>query len=206
MRDPGGRSEGTADLGPWESLRPDEALPLFADFDGPWWVGGGWAIDLFLGRETRPHADLDIVVLRDHQQAVREALPGWELWQAHDGELTRWDEDDLPAEVHGVWTRPDAASPWKLEVLFDERAADDWVSRRSPEVTMPLGHLGKVNADGVPYVVPEVVLLYKAKHLRPHDEADFEAALPKLGIGARCWLAAALEVVHPDHPWIGRVL
>jgi len=61
--------------------------------------------------------------------------------------------------------------------------------------------------DGIPYERPEVVLLYKAKYAtEPKNGLDFDAALPKLGIGARCWLAAALEVVQPGHPWLERVL
>jgi hypothetical protein len=191
----------------WEPLAPADAASLLADFDAPWWIGGGWAIDLFLGRTTREHADLDFVVLRDHQQAVRAALPGWDLQLAHGGVLTPWPEgEDLPADVHGVWARPDAGGPWQVEFVFDEREGDDWVFRRDEQITMPLGHLGKITADGTPYLVPEVVLLYKAKDVRERDEHDFEAALPKLGIGARCWLAAALEIVHPDHSWLNRVL
>jgi hypothetical protein len=196
-----------SDHGRWEPLAPAALLAVFEDYDAPWWVAGGWAIDLFLGHTTRDHADLDVVVLRDHQQAVRAALPGWDLQQANDGALTPWPEgEDLRPEVNGVWARPDSDGPWRMDILFDGRKGDDWVSRRNAEITMPLGHLGKVTSDGVPYLVPEVVLLYKAKATREKDEADFDAALPKLGIGARCWLAAALEVVHPDHPWIGRIL
>ena len=191
----------------WDPITPTDAASLLADYDAPWWVAGGWAIDLFLGATTRPHADLDISVLRAHQQAVRAALPGWDLQLAHNRQLRPWPAgEDLPPEVHGVWARPGATGPWQLELLFEERHGDDWVFRRDADITMPLGHLGKVTPAGVPYLVPEVVLLYKAKDPREHDEIDFEAALPKLGIGARCWLAAALEVRQPDHHWLGKLL
>lgn len=162
-----------------------------ADFDGPWWIGGGVAIDLFIGKTTREHEDIDVSVLQAHRPSLEETLAGWDLNQVNDNEL---------------WARRDSEGSWEVEFLLEQREGDEWVYRRDAQITMPLGHLGKVTADGVPYLVPEVVLLYKAKDPRPHDEADFETALPKLGIGARCWLAAALEVVHPDHPWIGRVL
>jgi len=33
-------------------------------FKGFWCVAGGWAIDMFLGKQTRPHEDMEIVVLR----------------------------------------------------------------------------------------------------------------------------------------------
>ena len=51
----------------WESLRPDAAVELLRDLDVPWWIAGGWSLDLFLGYELRPHEDLDVAVLRrDH--------------------------------------------------------------------------------------------------------------------------------------------
>ena len=37
--------------------------------------------------------------------------------------------------------------------------------------------------DGIPYVIPEVVLLFKAKARRAKDEADFQHALPARGGG-----------------------
>ena len=46
----------------WERLDPRAALELMQGDDGWWAVGGGWALDLFLGRTTREHDDLDVVV------------------------------------------------------------------------------------------------------------------------------------------------
>ena len=43
---------------------------------------------------------------------------------------------------------------------------------------LPLLRLGRTTADGIPYLVPGVVLLYKAKNLREHDELDFDSTLP----------------------------
>ena len=53
-------------------LAPCEQLAsiseLMRGFDGPWYVAGGWAIDLFLGRSTRAHSDVDIAILRRDRQ------------------------------------------------------------------------------------------------------------------------------------------
>jgi hypothetical protein len=35
-------------------------------------------------------------------------------------------------------------------------------------------------SNGTPYLVPEIVLLFKAKHDRPKDNADFAEVLPLL--------------------------
>jgi hypothetical protein len=56
--------------------------------------------------------------------------------------------------------------------------------------------------DGVPFLRPEGVLLYKAKLQRPKDEQDFASVLPKLDPSARNWLRDALRIAHPDHAWI----
>jgi hypothetical protein len=61
------------------------ALEVMAGFPQPWWVAGGWALDLFLGRKTRPHADLEISILAADQGALFEHLRGWDLRLAAPG-------------------------------------------------------------------------------------------------------------------------
>jgi lincosamide nucleotidyltransferase A/C/D/E len=38
------------------------------------WVDGGWGVDALLGRETRPHDDLDLVVALDQVDRIRALL------------------------------------------------------------------------------------------------------------------------------------
>jgi lincosamide nucleotidyltransferase A/C/D/E len=40
-----------------------------------WWVHGGWGVDALLGRETRPHDDLDLAVDRAHIERLEATLP-----------------------------------------------------------------------------------------------------------------------------------
>jgi hypothetical protein len=175
----------------WDPLTPAQVAALLGGFDGPWWIAGGVAIDLFLGAATREHHDLDVAVLRDHWPSIEAALPEW----------------DFRVGTNEVWARRQATEPWCVEFLLEERDGADWVYRRHPEVTLPLIEVGKLSDDGLPFEKPELVLLYKAKHAdEPRNEADLVAALPKLGIGPRCWLAGALDVAHPGHPWIDRLL
>jgi len=47
-----------------------------------------------------------------------------------------------------------------------------------------------------------VVLLFKAKHRRPKDDADYATLSPHLTPAERAWLNNALALVHPGHPWI----
>lgn len=43
------------------------------------WFFGGWAVDLWVGRLTRPHDDIDVLVWRRDEPRVHEALgaAGW---------------------------------------------------------------------------------------------------------------------------------
>ncbi|MFD7796077.1 nucleotidyltransferase domain-containing protein [Streptomyces sp. NPDC059759] len=40
------------------------------------WIGGGWGIDALLGRQTRPHRDLDLMHRMEQEPAVVAALAG----------------------------------------------------------------------------------------------------------------------------------
>ena len=44
------------------------------------WFFGGWAVDLWVGRVTRDHDDIDVMVWRDDESRVHEALTeaGWQ--------------------------------------------------------------------------------------------------------------------------------
>ena len=69
-------------------------------------------------------------------------------------------------------------------------------------------HLGRRTDSGIPYLAPEIQLLYKAKAgTLAKDDADFEVALPLLGADARRWLLACLERRFPGgHGWVERLL
>jgi len=43
------------------------------------WFFGGWAVDLWVGRLTRPHDDIDVLVWRHDEARIHEALgsAGW---------------------------------------------------------------------------------------------------------------------------------
>ena len=82
---------------------------------------------------------------------------------------------------------------------------DVWVFRRDDRITLPLADVGFTTTDGLPVVVPEVQLLFKAKQARPQDETDLANVLPELADDRRAWLAEAIELVHPGHPWVARI-
>lgn len=196
------------------------ARAAMAGLTAPWWVAGGWAVELHLARTTRarsrPHADLEIAILRRDQRALFDHLTRQQTtWQlcpvVRPGLLGTWDGSPLPPTVHQIWARHGApiepraaafaAEPTHLEILFEEADGERWRFRRQPEVERAITDFGAIDADGTPFVRPEVVLLYKAKHRRYKDERDLAAVAPTLDGAARAWLVAALDRTHPGHPW-----
>jgi len=79
------------------------------------------------------------------------------------------------------------------------------VFRRNSAITRPLRAIRLVSEAGVPYVAPEIVLLYKAKSPGPHDKLDFRNLLPSLGPERRTWFRHAPEIRHPGHSWISHL-
>src|SRR5215203_5197794 len=107
------------------------------DFGGPWGFAGGWAIDLFLGFETRTHADVDVAILREDQAQLHRVLGGARIEKVIAHTLVEWSPGDtllLPAhEIHATW--PDGAH---LEFLLNEQRESDWAFRRDDGVRLPI--------------------------------------------------------------------
>jgi len=196
----------TRDLGRWEPLPVGEVVALFSGFTGLWWLAGGYAIELAVGRPVRAaHADVDVGVPRTDHLAVHDVLQGWELWAADPpGSLRRWPRgQQLARDVHDVWCRPQPACPWAMQIVVDETDGDQWVSRRDPTVRRPIASVIDYTARGIPYLTPAVQLYYKSARQRPKDDVDFKAALPVLRREERRWLHARIsETGATDHPWL----
>lgn len=199
-------------LGQWQPWSPQEVAALFASLPARWWIAGGWAIDLFLGRQTREHEDIDVQVLRPDQHMVRTLLGTWDVQAAlqpprdEAWPFRPWHRgDDLDPSIHDIWCRPTATQAWVLQLMIADTRGEEWIFRRAPAITCSLAAIGGVTAEGIPYLAPEIQLLYKAKGLRPKDEADFVQTLPALSRERRQWLKTSLKLVDPQHPWLDRL-
>src|SRR6266568_4406552 len=92
---------------------------------------------------------------------------------------------------------------WRMDIFVEPGDRDTWVFRRDEMIRCPRSRMIAITTQGVPYLRPEGVLLYKAKARRVKDEADFSACTPLMEPAARAWLRDSLARVHPRHPWIG---
>jgi len=101
-----------------------EAGDVLAVLDGleagaiPVWLDGGWGIDALIGEQTRPHADLDIVVPQVDCDRARQALAA--LGYEHDASiepglparLVLRDESGREVDVHPI-VRDDRGNGWQ---------------------------------------------------------------------------------------------
>ena len=189
----------------WRAWSPQEAAARLAGCGAHWCVVGGWAVDLFLGKQTRAHDDLEIAIPRDDFARVRAALHAYDLYAVGDGEVHAMQQDQLPpADKHQTWVLDPTALHWRMDVMLEPGDAATWVFRRNESIRAARTSI-VAERDGVPYLKPEAALLFKAKATRPKDEADFTVCAAALRAPARNWLRAALTHAHPQHPWINRL-
>lgn len=103
------------------------------------WFFGGWAVDLWVGRVTRAHDDIDVLVQRSDEAEVHEALTaaGW---------VHTPNDDDLVGTSY-------AGDGYELQLTFVETDSDGQVVVPVPgerivvstgplaHASRPLGHL-----------------------------------------------------------------
>ncbi len=196
-------------------MDPDEVAHLLRRTEVPWWIAGGWAIDLHLGRRTRQHDDIDVLVLRPHLARLREQLAGWDVHAAGPpGTLRPWPVgEELPRGVHDIWCRPTSTADWRLQLMVDDLVDDlvdagaggeqEWVYRRDARVRRAWRTLsGPASTAQWAVLAPEVQLLYKSAGPRAKDEADFAQVAEALDSSRRIWLIEALQLTDATHPWI----
>ncbi len=98
------------------------------EFEPDWFVAGGWAIDLYLEKVTRPHEDIEIAIFRRDQIALQNYLDGWVLKKAVNSMLPVWNQDEcLELPIHEIHCFNDTAEPQSLEVLLNETDGDGWL-------------------------------------------------------------------------------
>ncbi len=190
------------DLEAWEPWRPHEVGTALGSMHVPWAVAGGWAIDLHLEAETRPHEDIEIVVSHDHMEVVAACLDELDWFGVGNGARGPWPMRRRSYTRHGAATVPVnvggstySASPGMEKTGCSGAIGGSDDHSRSDRVQPGRDSLSR----------PEIVLLFKAKAPKEKDEADLALTLPTLTVERIEWLRNALEIVSPKHDWTARL-
>jgi len=119
-----------------------------------------------------------------------------------DGSLRPWRQGETLTPGPDVLLLESTGLPCPVQVLLAAADGTDWVYHRGAgTLRRPLGQITRHTPEGLPYLAPEVVLLFKSRECRPKDHADLEAVVDHLDRAQRRWLAARLAR-PPDHPWL----
>lgn len=187
---------------------PLRAAQLLATLTHPWWIAGGWALDLLRGERSRDHVDVDIAVLRKDQLSLQDALgDGWQLLAM---------DPTTGSDTPRVWRRGARLSPpiheiqaergsEHAEFLLEESSGSDWVYRRDDRIRRPLDQIGVRSPQGLLVLAPVIVLLFKAKAPRERDTADLLMMLPSLQPSDVSWLRWAIGTAHADSSFLERL-
>ena len=193
------------------SFEPIEAVArVMSGFPYPWFVSGGWAIDLFVERVTREHEDREVGIFRRDQESLRSYLAGWELSKVVEGPeggaWVPWPDDDwIELPLFQVRAQRPDHEPAEFELFMNDLSGDEWLCRRDPAITRPICEISRRSSHGIPFLVPEIQLLFKAKYHREKDEHDFRTAIGHFTPAQREWLKQGLEIIHPGDPWLARL-
>jgi Aminoglycoside-2''-adenylyltransferase len=170
----------------------------------PWFVAGGYAIDLFLGRISREHKDVDLCIFRDTLPQVLEFFSNWERHIIEPSTKSpvfinnsSFQPSPLQHELHFK------KGATEIEFLLISRHQGQVVYRRDDRIRIAVEDFSMKSF--VPFVAPEWQLLFKAKEAGEKDNLDFDNCLPYLNHNRAVWLLHALEITLPDNEWINQL-
>jgi hypothetical protein len=188
------------DFGPWDPLGVEATIEILSGAPFRWWFCGGRALDLYLGKTWRDHEDTDVGINRSSAVALPSILSGWDIHLAAGGRLLPWtgEEPDGDLQQNNLWCRRDMRGPWVLDVIIGEGNDEVWIYRREPSIRYDWDEAVLRTANGLPYLAPELQLLFKSKNRREKDDIDARMVIPELEDKRRGRLA---QLLPPNHPW-----
>jgi hypothetical protein len=182
---------------------PLQVAAVMRGFKPSWFVAGGWAIDLFLERETRFHRDIEVAIFRQDQIALHDYFDSWILQKIVNGKRVDWCRDEwLKLPTHEIHCFSQRAQSPEIEILLNESNETEWLYRRNLKIRRSLAKVQLESDAGVKFLCPEVVLLYKSKNPQAKDEQDFQAVVKYLDAARKEWLKYAIKVCNSEHRWL----
>jgi hypothetical protein len=109
---------------------------LMESFERPWFIAGGWTIDLALGEVTREHKDMDICIFRENIDYALTYFKEWEIRVAIPGEhrlepYKSLSDLDLPRYCLHLFKGDEF-----LEILATEQIENEVIFRKNRNIKM----------------------------------------------------------------------
>ena len=205
----------------------EQADRLLQNIKIRWAFCGGYALDLFLNRETRKHSDIDICVFENDRELIldymlshdwnvyqflgsgkvrpikmkTESDPGRNLMCIKEGcRLVKFNLCKETGLLQHEFYHIGMDRLDYLEFLFNCVHGDHFIFNLDLEREMEKAILYN---KGLPYLAPELVLLYKSSRAdNPEYQFDYHITAPHLNHEQLLWFHNGLEKLYPKgHPW-----
>jgi hypothetical protein len=180
----------------------DRIFEIMENCKFPWYIAGGWSIDLAIGRKTREHKDMDIVVFREYIQDVLDYFKDWEIGVAIPGENRLESVENKKQVMQPRYCLHISNETDFVEVLLTDRMNTHAIFRRNPSITIPLKDFIKTDSMNRSYITPEWQLLFKSKSPRDYDEQDYINSISYLSNRQKEWLKQSLVETDASYEWI----
>ena len=194
---------------------------------------GGHALDIHIGRTTRPHGDIDLSAYWEDRNKIISFMQSqdWVVYEAMGGGKIHLitDMGDQKLIKLNIFCVKESCSFFHaefiendiyhcdidhveqkhldyIEFLFNKRTDEEFIYSRNNEIRRGID-TAILRKDNLQYFSPELVLLYKSTDLtREENRKDFDTFAPLLPDESREWLRRALTTAFPDgHVWINRL-
>jgi hypothetical protein len=131
---------------------------------------------------------------------IRTVFGEWDIHVASAGRLSPWDGGPLfqTLEQNNLWCRRNAGEPWCLDIAISEGDQKDWIYRRDHTFRVNWDEAVLHSPEGIPYLAPDLQLLFKSKNVRPKDVEDVRHVIPSLTPERR---RRVMEHLPQGHPW-----
>jgi len=165
-----------------------EGNTFFKDCGFPYYICGGFALELFLGKTMRSHSDLDISIFEENRKEAVELLlaNGWNVYQRGQYQKQIFDANDpLVLECRNIWAIKSGSqivvlpiegeeNLYDFEIVEKQQTAfnfiemvvdlkkDDHFKFRNHEAISRSMDKAILYKDDIPYMAPELVLFLKS--------------------------------------------
>lgn len=191
---------------------------------------GGWAIDLFIGEQTRKHGDIDILAYWPERDKIIQYMQscGFQVYEMLGGgkahhitdiqdqrrekrnifcctlecELVHFYPTDETDVLFLEFKHIGQTKLNFIEFLFNDKDGADLIYARNCAVRQPLTD-AVLYRGGLPVLSPEMCLLYKSTDTeREGYQSDYDHAMAYMDEQQKHWLNDALAVMYPNgHKW-----
>ncbi|SHO45636.1 nucleotidyltransferase domain-containing protein [Anaerocolumna xylanovorans] len=209
----------------------EEAVKLLKGQNFEFAICGGFAIDLFLGYESRKHGDIDILAYWNdrnsiilHMQSkgycVYEMLGGGMAHHITDVNNQQYEKRNIFCSTNDCELVHLAPTDKKdiyiidfyhigqtkmnfIEFLFNDKDEKNFLYARNKNIKRELSK-AILHSGDISYLAPELLLLYKSTDIeREGYQEDFEFAFSKMSNEQKVWLNNSLKIMYPDgHKWM----